>query len=381
MNIDTRTINQRAEWMRVLERCAPYDFYHLPQYHALAETFGEGTPRLFVYTEGAYTIALPLLLRDLDGFLDLPLGNLQDATSVYGYVGPVCSHSEIPDAVAKNFQTALAEQLRGLNVVTVFSRLHPLLTQRSLIANLGECRTSKTVSIDLTLDPGLQRGQFRSAFKLALNKLRRRGLTVVHDVVGTHLSDFVAIYHETMHRVEAADRYFFSTAYFRQLWETLGSRVHLFVCLEEGRPICGSLFVACHGILQYHLGGTAGEALKLAPMKLVVDEARIWGTSQGLHSLHLGGGTTADPADSLLEFKRGFSDRRHEFAAWRWVLLPAIYDQLCAAQTAANQRNMLRVVNPDYFPAYRAPTVPMVASVAPETPAPNSEAVTVGGMP
>ena len=45
--------------------CAPYDFYHLPAYHDMAEDADEGAPRLFVYTEGDHVIAIPFLLRPI----------------------------------------------------------------------------------------------------------------------------------------------------------------------------------------------------------------------------------------------------------------------------------------------------------------------------
>src|SRR5262245_59033752 len=93
--------DQQAEWMDVLAQSFRYDFYHLPHYHALAELRGEGLAQLFVYTEGPYAIAVPLLLRPLatvPGLADLGAG-WWDATSVYGYAGPIGSHPDIPAAI------------------------------------------------------------------------------------------------------------------------------------------------------------------------------------------------------------------------------------------------------------------------------------------
>jgi hypothetical protein len=164
-----------------------------------------------------------------------------------------------------------------------------------------------------------------------------------------------------MRRVRAAERYFFPRTYFEDLQRALGSRLHLFVCLHEGRAICAGLFVACHGILQYHLGGTLDAALPSAPMKLLLDEVRLWGTDQGLRVLHLGGGTTSDPDDPLLHFKKGFSDRTHEFATWRWVVNPDVYQRLCSEKDRRDEEHQLRPTNPSFFPAYRAPTASRTA--------------------
>ena len=114
-NLVELTTRHAYEWLRVIEQCAPYDFYHLPQYHALAEGLGEGSARLLVYTEGNHVIAFPLLLRSFDGVeASGAIGSgWMDATSVYGYPGPVKSTEAIPAAVVANFQAALRERLRA----------------------------------------------------------------------------------------------------------------------------------------------------------------------------------------------------------------------------------------------------------------------------
>ena len=81
------------EWMSVLHRSRQHDFHHLPQYHRVAESLGEGTAAFFVYSEDDHLIGLPLLLRPADPLGDSPW---YDATSVYGYAGPVTSGDSIP---------------------------------------------------------------------------------------------------------------------------------------------------------------------------------------------------------------------------------------------------------------------------------------------
>jgi CelD/BcsL family acetyltransferase involved in cellulose biosynthesis len=347
-------------WMRTLERCQAYDFYHLPQYHSIAEATGDGEARLFVYTDGDHTLALPLLLRSLEDVPHAAVGAARyrcDATSVYGYAGPVRSHAELPAAVLRGFRSALEERLRELGVVTVFSRLHPILEQRDILAGFGEFQINQTVSIDLTLPAALQRSRYRKSHRESINRLRRRGLTCLRDESGRHLDDFVAIYYETMRRVNAEERYFFPRRYFVQLWEALGPRLQLFLCIHDGRAISAGLFVACCGTLQFHLGGTLTDAGRLAPMKLLIETARLWANEQGLRIFHLGGGVSAGSDDSLLYFKRGFCSLAHEFASWRWVVSPADYDELCRARSQWNRRHRLQPLVTNFFPEYRCPTV------------------------
>jgi lipid II:glycine glycyltransferase (peptidoglycan interpeptide bridge formation enzyme) len=281
-----------------------------------------------------------------------------DATCVYGYVGPVASHPDVPASVLRSFQAALREVLLERRVVTVFSRLHPLVPQRELLVGLGECiPMGRTVSIDLTLPVELQRAQYRKDYKRQINKLRRLGATCLRDQGRVHLNEFIAIYHETMHRVYADDTYFFDHMYFERLVSVLGSNIQLFICLLENKVICGGLFTSYDGIVQAHLCGSWNEYLGLSPTKLLFDTVRLWANECGARVFHLGGGVRAQE-DSVFYFKSGFSNRRHEFAVWTWVLLPDVYDQLCQEKTEWNKRHGLNLACPTYFPAYRCPTCP-----------------------
>ena len=134
------TTLEREEWTAAVQRATQYDFYFLPGYHALAERRGEGEARLFVYEQAGHTIVLPLLIRTLTDYPGIGgwAQTWRDATCVYGYSGPLCSHNDIPRAVVDGFQRELITALRELRVVSVFSRLHPLLpAQTTLLAGLG----------------------------------------------------------------------------------------------------------------------------------------------------------------------------------------------------------------------------------------------------
>lgn len=342
---------QHEEWMGVLGRTAQHDFYHLPSYHQIAEQSGEGTAHLFVHAEGSHLIALPLLLRPLPGGAG---AEWSDATSVYGYAGPVASHAELPGPVVHDFQQSLARTLTERRVVTAFSRLHPLIGQHGFLAGMGECRAhGHTVSIDLTLPADETRARFRASHRTRINKLRREGVDCRHDGGQRHLADFVSIYHETMHRVNAHDSYFFDDDYFAGLASGLGRKLHLFVVTAGKRIIAAMLVTICDGIVQYHLGGTRTEFLALSPMTLIIDTVRLWARENGARVFHLGGGV-GSRKDSLLHFKAGFSERRHGFETWRWVVIPEVYRELCEAR--------LEPVSADYFPAYRCPVSPLVAA-------------------
>jgi hypothetical protein len=349
-------VEQQAQWEDVIGRSFQHDFYHTPSYHALAERNGEGTSHLFVYTEAPYGIALPLLLRPLEGIpgLETAGAGWQDATSVYGYAGPVASHADPPAPVQEGFRRGLRDALRELRVVSVFSRLHPLIPQAGWLAGLGECQTlGRTVSIDLTLPGDEQVRQYRPNRRREVNKLRSLGVTCREDPDGRHAPDFIELYYDSMRRIGAAGLYFFNRAYLEDLLSHPDTR--LFVGFFEQKPVCAAVTMVCDGILQYHLAGTDREFVKLSPLKVLIDGLRVWGAERKLRVCHLGGGVGARE-DDLFHYKTGFSRRRHDFQTWRWVVAPAIYNRLHGVKAEQDEREGRHCVSPQFFPAYRAPT-------------------------
>jgi dTDP-4-amino-4,6-dideoxygalactose transaminase len=349
--------DQQEEWLEILGRVFQHDFHHLPQYHRVEERRLKGAAYLFTYCEGDYWIGVPLLLSSVGEILP----GWNDATSVYGYGGPVASHQRMPESVIRNFHAGLREELLERRVVAVFSRLHPLIPQQGLLSGLGEYRTGgQTIWVDLTLSSQQQRAQYRSTNNRVINRQRRNGLVIcLHDPEKRYLSDFASIYEETMRRVNAARTYFFGEDYFSELARELGPALQLFIALIGGKPAAAGLFTICNGIVQYHLGGTRSEFLKYSPMTLIFDAVRLWANEIGAHAFHLGGGVGAKQ-DSLYHYKAGFSDCRLNFATWRWVVAPEIYRELCERWSRQNELHGLDPAFAEYFPAYRCPTVPRV---------------------
>jgi Acetyltransferase (GNAT) domain len=346
-------LDSRDDWMEAVNGL--HDFYHLPFFHELAKDLEEGEPILFVYEGEGYRISLPLLIRPIETSLDSS-GEKPwfDATSVYGYPGPVVSHSDIPDAIKRDFRESLTRALTEIRVVSLFSRLHPFLNQDSLVAGLGTLVSQgHTVSIDLSIPEEFQIAQYRENHRRGLRKLRGKGAFCYVDEDFRHLDSFIKIYGETMSRVRATEDYIFPRNYFQKFVSTAETEVKLFVCEIGSEIACAGIFTKCGDIVQYHLGGTSHAALKFSPMKLVLDTARHWGYEHGAKIMHIGGGVgTRD--DSLFQFKAGFSNRLHTFNTWRWVLLQSVYDQLVAAFKASQSTKVQPDQPADFFPLYRS---------------------------
>ena len=355
-NFDIIYANEVQKWHSVLSQTDRYDCYHLPEYHQLAELEGHGKACLFVYQEAKRLIAWPFLLRNItsrEGLEELGQGYI-DATSVYGYPGPVSNTITRTDKdFIDQFGWDLQTTFRDFKLVSVFSRLHPLISSSDLVANVG-CKVvaGQTVIIDLTLPTDEQLASYRKGHRYDIRKATRAGMYAYHDTQWQFFEQFVTLYRDTMIRLGANERYLFSRTYFERLKQALGDRLHLFVAILDDVICAASMFIHTDSIVQYHLSGSHHAYSHLAPAKLLVDEARKWGVDIGARILHLGGGV-GSKADSLFQFKAGFSSQFHPFSVWHKIIYPDFYDQLTEARInwLAQQGHIMR--GSDHFPSYR----------------------------
>jgi Acetyltransferase (GNAT) domain len=349
--LQTIPISDKKAWDNILETSAQSDFYHLHSYHHLASTRGEGTPLMFVYRWQGEFVGLPLLIRPLPiPEVASELGGLADATSVYGYPGPLCSTPEPTEELVAGFHKALTGELRDRKIVTAFTRLNPLMAQERILSGLGDIvELGEAVSIDLELPEMNQASQYGSNHRRDIRRAISAGFSCGDESNPSALKEFGRVYRENMERVGANPAYMFDDHYFERLFASDPGVFFLFVCRDPtGQLAAGGVFARTGGILQYHLGGTAGDALQYSPLKLVLDTARRWGSDNGARIFHLGGGV-GYRNDSLLRFKSGFSPTRKKLKVWRFVVCPEIYKQLCAATSEAN--------DDEFFPRYRAPKI------------------------
>jgi serine/alanine adding enzyme len=180
-----------------------------------------------------------------------------------------------------------------------------------------------------------------------VRKAERAGLEVCIEERPGSLDTFVALYEETMRRIDAARFYLFPPAYWEALLGSLGDRL-VRVDVRRGQELHASvLLFATYPWLHYHLGGSSEEGRRLGANHLALLAAARWGQEADYEIFHLGGGV-GGREDSLFEFKRRFSPANLAEAA----IGKAVHD--------SERYRMLARANPialaGYFPAYRNPT-------------------------
>ena len=331
-----REVFNKEEWNSVLNQIEHYDFYHTYDYHHISANKDE-TPILLVYIKDNALIALPLMLR--------PIENTEyfDLTSVYGYAGPICNvNAETFDF--SDFKAKFEEYLQTKNIVSVFSRLHPYISQDKIIEGIGQTvGLGDVVNIDVTLPIDQSRMAYGKSNKNQINKLRRQ-CEVVKAETKEDILEFVDIYYENMKRLDADEYYFFSKEYFLNFMEIGDFKTDILLVkdIESNTYIAGSMFVKTKNIVQFHLSGTRTEFLRLKPSKLFLDEMRLQATEQGYTFFNLGGGLGSEH-DSLFEFKASFSKDFRTFKVWKHIVNQDIYNELSKDKGETT-----------YFPKYRS---------------------------
>ena len=325
------------KWEIIVKSSAKYDFYHTSFYHKIDNNFSS---LLFVAEDELDFLALPLVLRPIGQALWV------DFTSVYGYCGPISNRKnfDFDQYFIDFFEFKLKEYCRENNVISLFSRLHPLIVHQTIFRNIGEVSPiNKTVAIDLKLSPEEQKRQYRKSTKSELNQLRRKGFYVVEAKSTEDLERFIEIYYETMDRVKASPYYYFSKEYFLSFLRNNYFQNKLLLAKFEDKIIAGAIFTITDKIMQYHLAGTTEEFIKVTPMKLILDEARLLGNDLSLDYLHLGGGVGGSDDDPLFRFKSGFSKSCFQFSVWKYIFNEEVYNQLSENKGDSS-----------FFPLYRS---------------------------
>ncbi len=335
-----------------------HDVYHLPEYVQLcSDLYPGGIPRAFIARDEAGLLFVPLILRPIDNDW-ISSGGFYDAISPYGYGSPILAlpSRSLGDWNSQNrfLERAiecLVQCLLKEHVVSVFCRLHPMLPlpQQSLRYFGTVVDHGPTVYCNLAGSREELWHQTRGALRRKINQVQAAGFVAEEDSDWSSVADFEELYRDTMHRVGAADWYFFSHDHFIGLRDNLAN-VHLLVVRFKGQVACAGLLSETCGIVQYHLAGTRCGFEQSGAIKLLTHFAREWGKARGNNVFHLGGGV-GGAEDSLFYFKSGFSKDRGVFQTWRLVVDHQVYDEL------VTERRMNAEVTtedgPNYFPEYR----------------------------
>ena len=267
-------------------------------------------------------------------------------TSPYGYPGPLVASNHDPRFLAEAFREGLG-LLTSEGYVSLFVRMHPLLSSTTRPESEPSCTTGRRWRFDLTLDEHEWKAGMRKSHRQQIARAAEIGHRAYIDEAWQHFDVFKTAYRLTMKRHRARGHYDFSDAYFDDLRQALGASLKLCV-IERGEQVwAAGLFVETNGIVQSHLSGDDGSYRRGGAKKLMYAYVRDWAKERGNRWLHLGGGGTS--SGGLLSFKMGFSHELRPFDTLRVILRKDEYERLVAARHPAADPGDAS----GYFPGYR----------------------------
>lgn len=258
---------------------------------------------------------------------DVPGTGLKDASSPYGYGGPLSSTDD-PSFLAAAWR-AYTGWMREQRVAVEYVRFHPVLgNERHYGGQVADNR--QVVWVDLSA--GDIAASYASRLRQTLKKAAGAGLVYGECALGSQARDFAHYHRAAMREMQADSFYLFDDGYFERLAAT--GLATLGVCRRAGNAagpwLAACLFLDGRGLREYHLAATSDEGRRAGASAFALHEAGLAARRQGMHKLYLGGGTDAGAGNPLLFFKSGFSPRRLTYRTGWTIFDAAAYDELKA---------------------------------------------------
>lgn len=330
---DAVRVVHHPSWDGLVRRLGGDSTYHSLGYHAASAILEKGgaVPVLLHHSGGPVEWALPLLLRPL------PDGPGWDATSAYGYGGPL-STSSVEDP---GFVEAVDDWALANHVVASFVRYHPLMGNHQLGPQRAVAQAGQTIAWNIRHDDLL--GSMHAHHRRAVRKADRAGIEV-RIVAPADLQGFQGLYEDTMRRQGARAFYFFPDAYWEALLGRCSENLLLLEAVLDDVVVAAILCFVSPPYLHYHLGASHDAGRHVGASNRLFLAAAQWGRDRGLIVFHLGGGVHGASDSPLFVFKQRFdpSAAPLDFHVGRWVHDLAQYRRLSSIASDS-----------DFFPPWR----------------------------
>ncbi|MBO4926905.1 MAG: GNAT family N-acetyltransferase [Clostridiales bacterium] len=328
--------NQHDRWNEIVRSFKNWDIYYLNEYAVSFQMHGDGTPFLLYFESGESRMCYVVMQNDIayaPYFKNkIEEGKYYDWETPYGYGGPL-SDDTIPEDKQRTFMDELCGYCVKNGIVSQFLRFHPLLLNHESAPVLFETRYLRDTIFISTQSPEQIMADMDSKNRNMVRKAIKNDVTIVRKPISEY-QDFIPMYEETMLKDEADEYYTFHEDYFRYQ-STLSDHACFFYAMKDSQPIAGAIMYYNDRFMHYHLAGTHTEYRKYSPSNLLLYEASVWASQQGISKFHLGGGLSPD--DNLFGFKKQFNKNgRLPFCVGRTIFMKDAYSSLLSIRQSSD---------------------------------------------
>lgn len=340
------TLSDSLKWNEIVKSFKDSDVYHLSGYVKGFKLHGDGEPLLFYYEDQnirGINVVMKRDIADCKYFCnDLPKGKYFDFATPYGYGGWIIEGQSDTKALFEEYENWCTDN----SIISEFVRFHPVIdNQKYSVDSYEVIKLSNTVCMDL-LDSDVIWANITSKNRNMIRKAQKNNLVVNKGLSKELFDTFREIYNATMDKDNATDYYYFGEEFYDSLLTDLKDNANIFyVTTEDGQTAASAIMIYENGKLNYHLSGSRREFQNLAPTNLLLYEAAVWGSENGLKTFHLGGGV-GSAEDSLLAFKKAFyRGELCDFYIGKKIFDKKVYEMLIEQRGEKIESN--------FFPKYR----------------------------
>lgn len=265
-------------------------------------------------------VLMPFLRRKINDYFDFE--------TAYGYGGPISNSKD--EMWIRQAVSAIKEYLAGERYICGFVRLHPLLENVEYCRGCLDIffdRITVCINTEMTAEE-IWTEQITSKNRNMIRKAEKNGLVYKAEYDFQSIEEFIGLYNATMNRLNAEKSYFFANGYYSEFIKQLAGKAFLGTVRKEDKLICAALFMCSGQYGHYHLEGSDHNYSGLGANNLL-----LWKTALELHDrdvkeFHLGGGFDSSEDNSLLKFKKGFSNHYRDFYIGKTILNKKKYAEI-----------------------------------------------------
>lgn len=333
--------------MSALEKDTMTDIYFEPDYGKLYEEMENGSSETFHYSNEYGKVTHTFIKRKIETFDGEE--TWYDLTTPYGYGGPLVEAvSGKEDALIAGFMKDFGDYCKKNRIVSEFIRFHPIVANHQWFTKDYEVIYSrKTVGTNLKDFEDPFQSEFSKSCRKEVRRSLRDGVTYRITKAPEDISNFEAIYAQTMDRNHAADYYYFEPSYFRDCQKYFKNNILIVEALFEEKVVAMGFYFIYGDFIHMHLSGTLNEYLQYSPAYVLKYAVTLWGKEHGFQMIHHGGGKSSEPDDSLYLFKKKFGQHTEfDFHIGKKIWNQEQYDLLSKE---------VGIQETEFFPAYRDP--------------------------